>query len=236
MSFKSDYRDLLIKQYWDKPKARAEIELQAGTWSRAFDWLKSFISEFDLDLATGARLDIIGRIVGQPRLIPNALARVFFGFADNPNAGTFNNKEGTVVGAAPFKDKWERAYTTYELNDNQYRLFLRAKIVRNTAGPQLPNINAAISTLFDGAAYVVDNNDMRLTLHVSPLYDEQTLIAILRSDLLPKPAGVSYDTIIKSAPGETFGFADNDNAQPFASKFDLVAEPGGRFAIKYFLT
>ncbi len=237
MSFESDYRDLIIKQYWDKPKARAEIELQASTWGRVYEWLASFLEEFDLDKATGERLDIIGRIVGQPRLIPYALARVFFGFADNPDSGTFDSKcDVSIVGAAPLKDKRERSYTTYELNDNQYRIFLRAKIARNTANPQLPNINDAVLTLFQGGAYVIDNFDMRLTLYVSPLYNEETLIAILRSDLLPKPAGVRYVIVRNAAPGETFGFADNDDAQPFANKFDLENEPGGRFAEKYFFT
>lgn len=236
MSFESEYRNLLIKQYWDKPKARAEIELQASTWERAFDWLASFIDEFDLDRATGERLDIIGRIVGQPRLIPYALARVFFGFADNPDAGTFGDKFELAINAAPLRDKRERPYTTFELNDNQYRLFLYAKIAKNISNSQLPDINHATQTLFDGGAYVVDKYDMRLVLCVAPSYDEEILIAILRSDLLPKPAGVRYEIVGNCAPGQTFGFADNPNALPFANKFDLENEPGGLFATKYFFT
>lgn len=64
MSFESEYRDLIIKQYWDKPNARSEIELQAGTWGRIFELLKSFPLTFDVDLAVGAQLDVVGKIVG----------------------------------------------------------------------------------------------------------------------------------------------------------------------------
>ena len=235
MSFEGDYRDLIIKQYWDKPKARAEIELQAGTWGRAFDWLDSFIAEFDLDTATGERLDIIGRIVGQPRLILCALARVFFGFADNPSAGLFDDKTIDVAGSAPLKSKWERAYTAYELNDNQYRIFIKAKVARNTTNPDLPSITAAVLTLFDGCGYAVDNKDMSLTLYVSPDFTEELLTAILQSDLLPKPGGVRHTIVIGAAPWAVFGFAENESAQPFANKFDLANEPGGFFSRKIFI-
>jgi hypothetical protein len=70
MSFESEYKDLLIKQYWEKPKAAAEIELQATTWKKVYEFLQSFETEFDLDEAYGDRLDIIGRIVGISRILP----------------------------------------------------------------------------------------------------------------------------------------------------------------------
>jgi len=68
VTFESEYINLLIKQYWEKPKAAAEIEMKAGMWRRTFEWIDSFSEEFDLDNATGDRLDIIGRIVGIGRI------------------------------------------------------------------------------------------------------------------------------------------------------------------------
>jgi hypothetical protein len=62
--FIDQYTMLLIKQYWEKPKARAEIELLSGTWSDLFQFFESWNDEFDLDSATGDRLDKIGSIVG----------------------------------------------------------------------------------------------------------------------------------------------------------------------------
>ena len=40
MSFVSDYQNLLIKQYWEKSKASAEIGLQAETWNKVFEFLR----------------------------------------------------------------------------------------------------------------------------------------------------------------------------------------------------
>jgi len=65
--FVDQYSILLIKQYWEKPRAKAEIELFAGAWSEIFNFASQWDEEFDLDQATGDRLDKIGSIVGISR-------------------------------------------------------------------------------------------------------------------------------------------------------------------------
>jgi len=237
MSFESEYVNLLIKQYWEKPKAYAEIEMKAGAWRKTFEWIDSFSEEFDLDNATGDRLDIIGRIVGIKRIIPFAVPKIAFGFDGNPNARGFDDKFSPLPDRAPFHDKFERAYTDLQLDDTAYRFFIRARISKNIGGPYLVDdqglaIQEVVGTLFAGAAYVLDKKDMTLTLYVSPQYNLDILRAILRLDLLPKPQGVRYAVIVQAGPGETFGFADNVDSLPFADKFDLTNQPGGRLANK----
>jgi len=237
MSFESDYVNLLIKQYWEKPKANAEIAFKAGVWRKTFEWIDSFSVEFDLDNATGDRLDIIGRIVGISRIVPFVVAKIAFGFNENANARGFDDKFTPLVDRAPFQDKFERTYASLQLDDLTYRIFIRAKISRNTGSPYLVDerglsIQQAVNTLFNGAAYVIDQKDMTLILYVSPRFNFERLLAIIRLDLLPKPQGVRYKIITKAGPGETFGFEDNTNSLPFADKFDSVNQPGGRFATK----
>ena len=237
MSFETDYANLLIKQYWEKPKAYAEIEMKASSWRRTFEWLDSFTDEFDLDTATGARLDIIGRIVGIRRTVPFVVPKIAFGFDENVSARGFDDKFSPLADRAPFQDKFERAYTSLQLDDTAYRFFIRARIAKNVGGPYLADdqglaIQEVVGTLFDGLAYVIDKKDMTLTLYVSPQYNLDNLRAILRLALLPKPQGVRYAVIVQAGPGETFGFSDNVNALPFADKFDLTNQPGGRFANK----
>jgi len=111
VSFESDYVNLLIKQYWEKPKANAEIRMKAGTWRKTFEWIDSFGDEFDLDIATGDRLDITGRIVGISRLIPLSIPKIAFGFAENPNSRGFDDKFFPLNDRAPFQDKFESAST-----------------------------------------------------------------------------------------------------------------------------
>src|SRR5690554_1887946 len=62
--FTDAYRDLLVIQYWSKPKARAEIELYAGVMERIKDAAADFVAAYDLDTAVGAQLTVVGKIVG----------------------------------------------------------------------------------------------------------------------------------------------------------------------------
>ena len=237
MSFETDYANLLIKQYWEKPKAAAEIGMMAGTWRKTFEWIDSFSDEFDLDNATGDRLDIIGRIVGIKRIVPFVVPKIAFGFDENVNARGFDDKFSPLADRAPFQDKFERAYTSLQIDDTAYRFFIRARIAKNVGGPYLADdqglaIQEVVSALFDGLAYAIDKKDMTLNLYVSTQFNLDQLRAIIRLDLLPKPQGVRYGVIVQAGPGETFGFSDNVTALPFADKFDLINQPGGRFANK----
>ena len=240
--FEESYINLLIKQYWQQEKAPAEIRLQAGTWQNTVDWLRSFIDEFDLDHATGDRLDIIGRIVGLKRIVPFIVPKIAFGFDENPNARGFDDKFNSLADRAPFADKFARQYTSLQLDDNTYQFFIRAKISKNISSPYMADdsgqsIQNAINDLFEGQAYALDKDkDMTLTLYVSPSFNLDRLRAIVRLDLLPKPHGVAWAYIVQAAPGETFGFADNPDALSWANKFDLENEPGGRFAEKIQIT
>ena len=80
------YKNLLIKQYWDKTNAVAEVELRAGAYERVYQILRDFETAFDLDTATGDRLDKIGKIVGISREDLEPYFDLFFGFSDNPNS------------------------------------------------------------------------------------------------------------------------------------------------------
>jgi len=233
MSFESDYRDLIIKQYWDKPKARAEIELQASTWARTFDWLDSFVAEFDVDLATGDRLDIIGRIVGISRIVPFALEKIRFGFDGDDTALGFADAFDSSVISAPLFDIFENKYTTLQLDDFDYAFFIKAKIARNSASSYLSSdgrlsIQEAVNVLFDGNARVVDNKDMSLFLYVTNFVDAERLLLIKQLDLLPKPQGVRYRIVQLDADANSFGFADDEFALGFGDAFDSTV--GGVFA------
>jgi hypothetical protein len=238
-AFASAYIDLLIKQYWEQPNARAEIGAAADRWEPIRDLMASFPAAFDVDIATGDQLDIIGRIVGMPREVPYAVPKVAFGFADNPNGRRFDDKFISIAGSAPFQDRFAPTYTALTLDDHDYRLFIRATIARNNGSAYLisdtrTSIQETVAALFEGQAYVLDRRDMSLALYISPVFELDRLRVILGLGLLPKPQGVRYDVVMQAAPGETFGFADNPNALGFADRFD-AAQVGGRFALKVIL-
>lgn len=228
--------NLLIKQYWEKPKAKAEIALQASTWEKTRSFLDALDPAFDLDNAVGAQLDVLGRIVGIGRSVPGVVPKIYFGFSINPNNEGFASKFDPQRIGGPFFSKFSSAFTDLQLGDSDYRFFIRVKASLNRASGYLSSdkyidIQDVVLAAFDGRAYVVDNLDMTLTLYVSPVVSLDRLRLIRALNLLPKPQGVRYKLIIQAEPGSTFGFSNNPSSKGFASKFDSL-RVGGLFARK----
>lgn len=219
--FIDQYLELLIIQYSDRPNAIAEIELLTGTWSTVFDFFNAFFAEFDLDLAYGDRLDKIGKLVGVTRIVEEGLVKKYFGFEGITNALTF--------GAGPFFSIVnDSGFTSTELNDTQFRFFIRSKISKNISSAYMVNddrrsLQQAIQFLFKNRAFVVDDKDMSLTIYVDESFPAEDLTLIQALDLIPRPQGVRIKNIISYEFGNTFGFANNPNAKGFgAGKFARV--------------
>lgn len=236
MALVDETANLLIKQYWEKPKAKAEIELQASTWEKTRAFLDALDPAFDLDNAVGAQLDVLGRIVGISRSVPDIIPKVYFGFSINPNNEGFASKFNPLRIGGPFFSKFSSAFTDLQLNDSDYRFFIRVKASLNRASGYVSSdtyigIQDVVLSALEGRAYVVDNLDMTLTLYVSTTVSLDRIRLIRALNLLPKPQGVRYKVIIRADVGLTFGFSNNPDSQGFASKFDPL-RIGGLFARK----
>lgn len=221
----SDYIDgnvsNLIIQYADKPKAVSTITAITEEFEEIYDTANLFADAFDVDSAVGKQLDIIGKIVGISRVVKFAVPKTYFGFSDNILSYPMGNKFNTLV-SYPFKNKFEFPYTDGTLNDYNYRLFIKAKIIKNyTTSANISSDNLAIQNAFDfvfsGKAYVVDNKDMSLDIYIDYGFDLNLLLYIQRAELLPRPQGVRYNTYINYLEGKTFGW--NANNLGFGDKF-----------------
>jgi len=225
--FIKEYLDLLIFQYIDKPKAKADIETIAGQFGRVFDFYNSFFDAFDIDQATGDQLDIIGKIVGLPRSVPFVLAKNRFGFDGDTSARGMADFFDDSIESAPFYDFYEAEYTSQQLDDFDYRFFIKAKISQNVVSAYMINhierdrisLQDIIIYLFGSDAYLIDNQNMTMALYVGLSVDEQRLILINQLGLLPRPQGVSYSVIAQGGL-DAFGFQDDPNALGFGELSD----------------
>lgn len=194
----SEYLKLIIKQYYDKPKAMGDIAMRAEGFERQADVLKSIPEWFDIDKAETNQLDIIGRIVVLPREVNAIIPRTFFGFDGNEYAKGFADRFDTTREGAVFYDRFEPPFLPQTLNNEQYRRFLKAKILTNNTTGTLAKNNDKISAqqavieAFNGNAYLIDNQDMTATLKVSNAVSDAELRLITKLNLIPKPLGVKY--------------------------------------------
>ncbi|PUE66764.1 DUF2612 domain-containing protein [Arcobacter lacus] len=233
MSFIEEYEKLLIWQYQDKPKAKEHIRLLLTEYKNIYDLLNSIPDAFDLDKAVGKQQDILGKILGISRNVPFAVPKKYFGFEDQEDAYGFDDLAEGVL-AYPFRDLTENDYTSGQLDDYQFRLFLKAKAIKNNVKAKMIDddtrlsLQNAIDFLFSSKAYIVDNKDMTMDIFIDLSFDFSLIKYIQELDLLPRPQGVEYRFFQSFSNDNTFGFEDTPDSKPMGD-FDNL-EVGGVFA------
>jgi hypothetical protein len=163
-----------------------------------FNWAESL----DLDSASGNELDIIGEIVGQRREILDYSEVKYFGFADSVGSLGFGDLYNSNVGGR-FRSLYEPTENMRLLEDPEYRIFIRARILRNKSKGTRNEILSAIETLFgtQGVDLVLDPTD---PMTVDVIYTGVELSAtnqyiIQNYDILPLPAGMQITSIEQMA-------------------------------------
>lgn len=78
----------------------------------------------DIDKSTGNNLDLIGSIVGQPRVLVDFSIDKYFGFLGNPRAEPYD----VGLWYSTFSNKGSDTRT---LSDEEYRRIIKARIIRN---------------------------------------------------------------------------------------------------------
>jgi hypothetical protein len=218
----------VAKQFQSSTNFLAYLTVLLEMVASVEDLLQSMYMLPDIDTMTGANLDVIGRIVGVSRSIPNAVQLSFFGFDGYSYETVFGELGQAGIGARFYE--LDEAYTaTTTLGDLEYRLLLRAKIMRNSSHGTCEDILAALCFLFGvSVANVDDNGGMVLGLAVGRQLTATEQAIITNLDILPRPACVLISSVTTFNPSDYFGFTDQSGALGFG---DLdVSGIGGVFA------
>lgn len=101
-----------------------------------------------LDTATGAQLDVIGRIVGQPRDLVAATTIYYFGFQGAQGAQSFGTLTNPSVGG-----KWWSLLKPLRgartLNDEEYLTLIKIKILKNITRASTDQLIQAARILYN---------------------------------------------------------------------------------------
>lgn len=194
MDLKDYYSNLLIVQYHEKPKAVAEMQLGSSTF--AGDWVMGEIPDIvDVDTAVGVQLDLIGKIVGVPRVVQGFVPdEVYYSYNDNNNPMAHPEGKGmSDIGSpvlAKFKDYEDVRKSIYTLTDGVYRTMIKLKILYNNSNGTLKDIDDGLYKVFKGGITITDNFDMTGVVKVGSNYNlEGRLAAFLK--IFPRPLGTS---------------------------------------------
>lgn len=194
------YVNLLIIQYNNKSKARATIDLYVRNLIDN-DIVQQVRDGFNLETAVGKQLDILGEYLGVDRFYtrPFDLEGDYYSFttyqtylADNEAGMTNYANYTTDVGDYVTYENLKQSQT---MNDDDYRLILKLKIIQNNSDHTNRSIDEGLFRFFGTDLVMSDPQNMSIFYFAT---DSTIRIAQIALDkkVLPRPMGVGIGGII----------------------------------------
>lgn len=212
-------KERVTSQFKNKIVFNKFVELLLSQTTGIQKALYDLYSYRSIDMAFGAQLDNIGEIVGQERILIDANIYSYFGFADTLN--------GKGFGQAPFYEYGQALSGNIKLDDETYRLFIKAKIAKNVSICTPEQYMKLLDFVFggDGSTFSFDEDAgvAAFTVYIGRLLSplEVTLLNHITyqdgraSRFIPKPIGVRVNFGHFNSD-EFFGFEGMPNAKGFS--------------------
>lgn len=200
-----DYTKLVTSEHADQPDFLAVLAATLQPFVDCQTLLASLPTKFDVDLAKGRQLDVVGQWVGLGRQLALPISGVYFSF-DVPGLGW---DEGV------WKGPFDPTEGVVSLDDDTYRLMLYAKIAANIWDGTLEQAERILANIFAGSSpgthiFIEDNTDMSINLGISGVLPSALFQGLITSGYFEvRPAGVRINNVF-IAPGPFFGF-DTEN-------------------------
>lgn len=234
VDYLEEARSRYTEQFKSKDVFDRYVQLLITAQTELSSVFKDLMQLRSIDTAEGEQLDNIGRIVGQDRVLLNSDFYDFFGFVGAGKADTFGDVNDTSVGST-FYNFGDPLGGNILLNDPTYRLFIKAKIYKNSTASTPEQFIDVINLVFGttltqvsekGNANIVVMFGRKLTVFEKALLTYVDESQGYESRLISKTVGV----------GVEYGEFDAENffgfeGVPEAKGFDGIG--GGEFATLY---
>lgn len=187
----SKYTELITSAHNQKPKFMAMVEAVTGAFSGASSIVKSLPGKFDVDVAVGDQLDIVGLWVGISRFVSIEISDYF-----SIDVSGLGLDEGWLQG------RYDPSAGTTRLGDEEYRMVIKTKIGVNHWDGTMASLHEILQGIFEPygvAVYTIDNQDMTIGYVIQGATLPNPILAMLEGAVVSiKPSGVDiseYDTI-----------------------------------------
>lgn len=193
--------DRIYAQYRDKTKAVDWYAIARTLGGEIEAAAEAVRYSYRIDTVVKEQLNVIGRIVVQPRSFVGdiPLNPGLFALTDGDEFGD----EGAMFSALSISQDGE-------LSDELYRIVIRAKIVKNNGDATIENILAGMNFLLPNANVlrVTDGEDMSFSVEFYGEITNLERFALLNAKLVPKPQGVRFNGFLEGFWISEFGDAD----------------------------
>ena len=190
-------RSRVTEQFINKPVFDKYVRLLLSGFTEAQEVVRQVQQLRSIDTASGVQLDNLGDIVGRPRGLVYAEVFEYFGFQGAAQAGTFGSLTDPTVGAIWYSPNAPTGLGRTP-TDAEYRLLIKAKILKNRTLATPEEIIEAYKFLFGAGGVVVQElGGCRVRINIGKILTsvEKGLLFDLSGveSLLPKTVGVSYE-------------------------------------------
>jgi hypothetical protein len=210
-------------QFQDKPVFDKYVQLLLNEKINVQTAMQQLMQLRSLDTATGKQLDIIGNIVGQERILVDTGLYIYFGWEEDPTAGSWADENVPSSGYQWVDENNANNQTSYVyIDDDTYRLFIRSKILKNISGVSPEEIIEFFNFLFGTTSTRLTElypNTCIIGIGKKLSFQEKQFLnySVQNSEytdkLFPKPVGVSFQFLELQTP--FFGFAGTAGAAGF---------------------
>lgn len=194
---------------------------------------KQLMQERSIDTAVGAQLDIIGEIVGQPRELIDTALLTYFAYLGYPDAQSYGDLGVPGVGGF-YRGLNDPLAGNTTLNDEQYRLFIKAKIIKNSTNVTPSQFVEFMQFVFGIEASIVvaeGNAEFTVMLGRELSSFEKVLLNYVSyssgypSRFVPKPIGVRIN-FGEFDINNYFGFQGAPSAKGYGDLTTIATEGG----------
>lgn len=222
IDYTEEARTRVTEQFKDKQIFDNYVQILTKGQIDLENTFKDLLQLRDIDSATGAQLDIIGRIVGQDRELIAADLYDFFGMIGALNAFPMGDTNDPTIGGIFYSYGIDLGGNV-ELDDETYRIFIRAKIYKNITASTPEQFIQAIKLIFGlNQVAVVTEGDASVTVLLGGQLNnfQRVLLTYISysqgypSRLVPKTVGVRIN-FGEYIPNAYFGFQDSPGALGF---------------------
>lgn len=227
-------RERVTMAFEGKPVFDKYLQLLLLGQAELQEAVRQLMQDRSIDTARGVQLDIIGDIVGQPRRLSDVVALDWFGYQGAQGSNSYGTTLNTTDGGYYYGLE-EELRGTLNLTDEQYRIFIKAKILKNVTSSTPEDVIAFLKYVLGVSSVFItsDSIEYGTVINVSDDLDQFRFNILqnidkepFKSYFFPKTLGVGiqFSTI---PVGGFFGFYATPNAKGYGS---LGSSGGGTYA------
>lgn len=176
-------------QYADSEKFKKFIEITLEPIVELQSVLLRML-DIDVDNAKGYKLDLIGRIVGAPAVIPAAIPQPFFGYDNQEMSEGFGELDDPNAGGH-WREMGQVSNTDWILQADDYRTSVNAQIAKNSSNCT-PDEIIRVAQIVLGEAVIFKYIERTMIIVIAPKEPVLRAQREFLKSVLPIPAGVSF--------------------------------------------